>query len=139
MPARHARGFKDADRAIAEFQDGGEQVVVVYAVARRVTGHRDAGETAGADRVRPEEESRRIDVMGPEVAERAGAGRGGVIAPPAFALFVESRRDEKIRAIVIDGSEFARLDELPRQLHGREEAVVERAHMFDARRLRFSP
>ena len=85
-------------------------------------GHR--GDLAG-------EESREVDDVRPEVAERARTRFVGMEAPRVERRVVAPVL-EVAPAEVADLAELARLDHLAREPHRRHEAVVERAHVLDA-------
>jgi len=79
-----------------------------------------------------------IDDVRPEVADRAGAGLSAIEAPdalvgiPAPALQIGGPE-------VDDVADAARLQDLPREPHSWDEAVVEAAHVLDAGSVRLHP
>ena len=81
-----------------------------------------------------DEEPRQVDDVRAEVAERARARLVGLEAPGVEARVVAPVL-QVAAAEVPYLAQLAALDQLPRQPHGRDEAIVESAEVLDASRL----
>src|SRR5262249_56518522 len=79
-----------------------------------------------------------VDDVGAEVADRTGPRLGAVETPDAF-VGLPAPALQVGGAEVDDVADPARLDDLARPAHRRDEAVVEGAHVLDARPLDLDP
>ena len=125
-PSAKPRRLDRADRAGLELDRGLDRVVDLATGEEGVDERRDGGDLA-------DEEAGEVDHVGAEVAERARARRGGVEAPRVERRVVAPVL-QVAAAEVADLAELAGLDHLAREPHRRDEAVVERAEVLDARR-----
>src|SRR5829696_3008539 len=75
-----------------------------------------------------DEVAAKVDDVGAEVAERAGA-RLRAVEAPRHQSCVKAPVLQVARAEVMDLAQLAARDQLPREPHGRHEAVVEGAHV----------
>ncbi len=129
-PGRDAAALERADRAVAEGDRRGEGVIDVDRAAGPLA---DEGGEAGGDGGRlADEVTREVDDVRAEIAERAGTGLLRVEPPARGRLRVDEPRLQVAGAEVADLAKRAVCDQLPRELDGREEAVVEAGHVDDA-------
>ena len=84
-----------------------------------------------------DEVAREVDDVRREVSERSRASLGAVEAPHLGVGVAPVL--EVAPAEVTDLAELARVDQLPREAHGRDEAVVERAQVLHAGRRDTAP
>ena len=125
-PGGEAARLDRADRAVLEAHAGLERVVDLAARLERGRHRRDRGRLAA-------EVAGEVDHVRAEVAERARA-RGLLLEPPDGGVG-RAPVLQVAAAEVLDLAELARLEQLAGEPHGRDEAVVERAHVDDAGRL----
>src|SRR5262249_58518342 len=129
--ARQTRRLEGADCAALELDRRHEVVVDRTARNNRAHKRRDGGDLA--DEIPGE-----VDDVRAEVADRTGPRLGAVEAPDAFVGLPAPALQVR-GAEVDDVADPARLDDLARPAHRRDEAVVEGAHVLDARPLDLDP
>ncbi len=124
-----AGGLERADGAALELGDRLEGVVDVDAAAGPVVDERPQHARDRLDLA--DEEAAEVDDVCAEVAERAGACDRPVEPPDLGEGRVEDPVLQVRRAEVVDLAQLAGLDHLAGEADGRDEAVVERAHVLD--------